>query len=631
MCAFFCFPIKEVLITDKKALLNLPDAPGVYLMKDKNDEIIYIGKAKVLKNRIKQYFTAVEKHPPKVRAMVSNIASFEYIITDSEIEALILECNLIKKHKPYYNILLKDDKHYPYIKVTVKDPYPKILFTRKMVKDGAKYYGPYASSASVREMIDMASKLFKLPNCNLKMPQDFGRKKVCLNAHIGQCIAPCVHPVTEREYNKLIEKACKFFEGDHTSLLKELEDEMQEASRNLEFERAAFLRDKISAIKKLSERQKMISDRQSDEDVIGFYRQNKKTYSAVLLIRSGRLIGRKSAVLDKTGEAEDGVLCAEFLKQFYAENEDIPKAIYTCVRAEDEDLIANWLSQKSGRKVTVHMPVRGEKKQLTEMACKNARQNAVDSLLRNSEKNIPKSLLEIREKLNLKTIPKRMEAYDISHTAGEEPAGSMIVFADGKPHKSSHRRFKIPQARRGDDAHSLVEMLYRRMRHAQEEEEAIERGEKIKPKFLPLPDVVLLDGGRAQVQAISELFEMLDCSIPLFGLVKDERHRTRALITPEGEEISFLKTSEPFRLLAGMQEEVHRFAIEYHKKLRAKKSIASELDEIAGVGEKTKQKLLGHFKTIKALKAATLEELSSISGLSQKTAQNIFEFFHKKT
>lgn len=620
----------EGMKLDKEKLLNLPEEPGVYLMKDKAGRIIYVGKAKILKNRLKQYFTAVEKHTPKVRAMVSNIDTFEYIITDSELEALILECNLIKKHKPYYNILLKDDKHYPYIKVTIREDFPQIFLARRMIKDGSRYYGPYTSGAAVREAIDMACKLCKLPTCSLKMPNDMGKRKECLNAHIEQCIAPCVRPITREAYRKLIAKACGFFEGDHAEILRELENDMQAASEALEFERAALLRDKISAIHRLEERQKIISERQSDEDVIGFYRQGNKTYSEVFFIRRGRLLGRRSTVLDKTADIEDGALCSEFLKQFYAETSDIPKTVYTCFPSDEEELIADWLTQKSGQKITVKCPQRGEKKRLTEMACKNARQNAVDQLLRNSGRNIPKSLVELKEKLGLPVLPKRIESYDISHTAGSDPVASMVVFQDGKPARSRYRRFKIETAAGGDDYQSMTEVLYRRFRHARDEAEQQAAGTLSSPKFLPLPDLILLDGGKGQVNAIAALLEMMDADIPLFGMVKDDRHRTRGVVNSEGKEIEFLKTSESFRLLSSLQEEVHRFAITYHKKLRSKHVTGSALENIEGVGKETRKKLMRHFKTISAIKKAEVDELKQVPGLSERVSQNVYNFFHEK-
>jgi len=610
---------------DRENLMNLPEEPGVYLMKDKAGTIIYVGKAKILKNRLKQYFTGIENHAPKVRAMVANIASFEYIITDSEIEALILECNLIKKHKPYYNILLKDDKHYPYIKVTLRDDYPKIFLTRKLAKDGSKYFGPYTSSFAVREAIDMVCKLFRLPTCNIKLPADMGRKKECLHAHIDQCVAPCVHAMSRAEYRRLIAQACGFLEGDHASVLKDLEQDMMAASEAMEYEKAALLRDKIMSIRKIEERQKIISDRQSDEDIIGFYRQGAKTFGVVLFVRRGRLIGRHSTVLHKTGEIEDERLCTEFLKQFYAENDDIPKTVYACFQSDEEELIADWLSQKSGRRVIVKCPQRGDKKKLTDMACKNARQNAVDHLLRDSGKNIPKSLLALKEALGLENLPKRIESYDISHTAGSDPVGSMVVFCDGKPAKSKYRHFKIKTAEGGDDYASMTEVLFRRLKRAQEEEAAGE----VEGGFLPLPDLILLDGGKGQVHAVSALFEMLDTEIPFFGMVKDDRHRTRALLSARDEEIGFLKTSDAFRLLSEIQEEVHRFAITYHKKLRSKHVTGSTLEEIPGVGEATRKKLIRHFKSVTAVREADMNALREVPGLSERVLQNIYNFFHK--
>ncbi|MBE7010673.1 MAG: excinuclease ABC subunit UvrC [Ruminococcaceae bacterium] len=609
---------------DKEKLLNLPEEPGVYLMKDADGTVIYVGKAKILKNRIKQYFTGIQNHTPKVRAMVANIESFEYIITDSEIEALILECNLIKKYKPYYNILLKDDKHYPYIKVTLRDDYPKIFLARKMQKDGSKYFGPYTSSFAVREAINMTCKLFRLPDCNLKMPADMGKKRACLNAHIGQCIAPCEQPITREEYRKMIARACAFLEGDHETVIRQMEEEMLVASDAMEFEKAALIRDKIASIKKIEEKQKIISDRQADEDVIGFYRQEHKTYAVVFFIRRGRLIGRHSTVLHKTGEAEEAQLCSTFIQQFYADEQDIPKMIYTCYEPADAELLSRWLSRKSGRKVLVRCPKRGDKKKLTEMACKNARQNAVDQLLHGSGKNIPKGLLGLQEALGLPAVPGRIEAYDISHTAGTDAVGSMVVFCDGRSARSKYRHFKIKVATGGDDVACMTEVIYRRIKRAQEEGENADTG-----AFLPLPDVILLDGGKGQLHAVKELLELLDTDIKIFGMVKDDKHKTRALINENDQEIGLLKTSEAFRLLSEIQEEVHRFAVTYHKKLRSKRVTGSVLEEIEGVGDATRKKIMQHFKTISAVRRASEDEMMAVPGISKNTLKNIYNFFHK--
>lgn len=620
---------------DKNMLANLPEEPGVYIMKNKDGKVIYVGKAKVLKNRVKQYFLNTSSHTQKVRAMVSNIHTFEYIITDSEVEALILECNLIKKYKPYYNILLKDDKNFPYIKVTVNEDYPKLEFTRKLCKDGAKYFGPYMNSFSVRELIDMVNKLYKIPDCNINLPRDIGKKRMCLNAHINQCVAPCVNNISKEDYRSIISKACQFLEGDHTELLSSLEKEMEDASVNLEFEKAALLRDKILSIKQLEEKQKIISERQIDEDVIGFYRYNNKTFAEVFFIRSGILLGRHNSVIDKTEDCSDSELAADFIKQFYDEASYIPKFIYLSVDSSEYDLLSQWLTVKTGRKTEVKCPKRGEKVRLTEMAVKNAHQSAVNYLLKKAkaERNIDKTVVAFSEELGLKDLARRIESYDISNTQGSENVGSMIVFQDGKPYKSAYRRFRIETVEGADDYKSMTEMIYRRFKNAKEEELLIEENklELKNAKFLPLPDCILLDGGKGHVNVISELLEMLDIDIPLFGMVKDDRHRTRGLLSADGNEIGMKATSQVFFLVTRIQDEVHRFAIEYHKKLRKKKMTSSTLTEIEGVGKSTAQKVLRHFKTMTAVKNASIDELRQVKGITSKACENIFNFFNKTT
>ena len=622
-------------MVDKEMLANIPEEPGVYLMKDKNGKIIYVGKAKILKNRVRQYFQSQEKHTPKVRAMVTNIASFEYILTDSEMEALILECNLIKKHRPYYNILLKDDKNYPYIKVTINEDYPKIFLARKMLKDGAKYYGPYTSGFAVREAIDMVSKLYKIPTCNLKLPRDMGKKRSCLNAHIEQCIAPCENAISKQEYKKIIAGACRFLEGDHEELIGELIDQMQEASNRMEFEKAALLRDKIKSIQKIDERQKIISERQADEDAVGFYRQENKTFAEVFFIRRGRLLGRHMVILDKTRDMEEGEIAAEFLKQFYSEASYIPKHIYTQYDSEELELISSWLTHKNGKKTVVHCPKRGEKKEIVELAYKNARQAAVDYILKGSKtkKSISKTILNLKEELALPAPPYRIEAYDISNTSGADSVGSMVVFVDGQPAKRYYRRFKIDTVEGADDYKSMTEVIYRRMKSAREEEIAIEAGQLAREdaKFLPRPDCIFLDGGKGHLSVIAELMELIDEDVPLFGMVKDDRHRTRALMTVQGEEIGFKRVSEAFKLITRIQDEVHRFAIEYHKKLRHKTMTGSTLEQIEGVGPATRKKLMKHFKTMAALREASAGEIAAVPGISRNLSQNIYNFFHKKT
>ncbi len=618
---------------EQSRLSNVPMEPGVYLMKDKTGKIIYVGKAKRLKNRVRQYFQSPERHTPKVRAMVANIVDFEYILTDSELEALILECNLIKKHKPYYNILLKDDKNYPYIKVTTREDFPKILFARKMERDGAKYFGPYTSSAAVREAIAMVSKLYKIPSCNIVLPRDMGKKRACLNAHIGQCVAPCERAVTKQEYKKMISDACRFLNGEHEELISSLREDMYAASEAMEFERAAILRDKLDSIKRLDERQKIISERQADEDVLGFYRQEDRTFVEVFFIRRGRLLGRRTVILDKSGEVPESELVSEFLKQFYHEEGDIPKQIYTQYDSEELPLISEWLSQKKGQKVKVICPKRGDKKQIVEMAYKNARQAAVDYLLKRSadKKSISKTILKLKEELLLPAPPYRIESYDISNTSGAENVGSMVVFVDGQPAKRHYRRFKIETVEGSDDYKSMAEMIYRRMKHAREEELKIEQGEleREDAKFLPRPDCIFLDGGKGHLSVIGELLELLDEEVPLFGMVKDDKHRTRALMDKDGKEIEFAKSSAVFMLITRIQDEVHRFAIEYHKKLRSKTMTGSNLEAIPGIGPATRKKLMKSMKTMTAIKNATEEELVKQGGITMRQAKSVFLFFHE--
>lgn len=620
---------------DKNRLANIPEEPGVYLMKDKNAKVIYVGKAKMLKNRVRQYFQNQDRHAPKVRAMVANVADFEYILTDSEIEALILECNLIKKYKPYYNILLKDDKNFPMIRVSVNEPYPKISLTRQMKKDGARYFGPYTSSAAVREAIDFAQKLYRLPTCKIKLPEDMGKKRVCLNYHIGQCHAPCFFEMSPEYYKSFIDKACDFFEGKHEEIVASLTEEMHRSSQRMEYERAAVMRDRIKHIEQISEKQKIVSDRQADEDILAFYRESNRAFCAILFIRNGRMLGRHHAIIDKTAEMPDEVIMADLLKQFYSEASYIPKNIYISCPTEDRELIEEWLSKKRGSRVELRNPLRGAKKELTLLAHKNARQAAVDYILKKSENKISvsKTIMNLKDALGLNTPPQRIESYDISNISGSDSVGGMIVFIGGEKAKRFYRRFKIETVEGADDYKSMSEVIYRRFKEAQIEEAMIKNGELAAgdAKFLPYPDCIFLDGGKGHVSVISELLELLDIDIPIFGMVKDDRHRTNALIDAKGREIGLKRRSDTFNLVTEIQEEVHRFAIDYHKKLRKKTMTGSSLEEIEGVGDKTRKKLLKHFKTITALKSATAEEIAEVKGISKKTAENVYSFFNKKT
>ena len=614
-------------------LKSLPADPGVYIMKDKTGKVIYVGKARILKNRVRQYFQNTENHPPKVAAMVSKVDTFEYIITDSELEALVLECNLIKKYRPYYNILLKDDKNYPYVKVTNED-YPRLRLSRKMEKDGAKYFGPYQSAAMVREAIDFAQKMFKIPSCEIKLPRDLGKKRACINAQIGKCCAPCENAISKEDYMKRIEAACEFLDGNMTKLLAELEEEMKNAATTLEFERAAGIRDKINALKQIENKQKIVSEKYADEDIIGFFETENKTFAEVFFVRRGRLLGHHGTVISNTKGMAQEEIAEGFIKQFYESNDYIPKNIYTGYKCEDEVLMSEFLTALSGRSTKVLTPQRGEKKALLEMAHKNAKQSALNYILKNGDgkQGVKRTILDLKEELGLKNPPYTIESYDISNLAGEDNVGSMVVFVNGEPKKSRYRRFKIETASGGDDYHSMAEMILRRLTHARDEEKMIEKGELLREnaKFLPLPDCIFLDGGKGHLSVISKLLELTDFDIPLFAMVKDDRHRTNALLKDDGSSIGLKRNSAEFRLVAAIQEEVHRFAIDYHKKLRAKKVKQSTLCEIDGVGEKTSKKLLKHFKTIANIKSAEIDELKK-AGVSESVAENIYSYFRKNS
>ena len=620
-------------MVDETMLKSLPDDPGVYIMKDKGGKVIYVGKAKILKNRVRQYFQNTEKHPPKVFAMVSKVDTFEYILTDSELEALVLECNLIKKYRPYYNILLKDDKNYPYIKVTNED-YPRLKFVRKMERDGAKYFGPYQSAYSVREAIDFACKMFKIPSCDIKLPRDLGKRRACINAQIGKCCAPCENVISKEEYKKRIDDACDFLDGNTKKLMLELEEEMKQASSALEFERAATIRDKIAALRQIENKQKIVSEKYADEDIIGFFETENKTFAEIFFIRKGRLLGHHGTIISNTKGMAKEEVAESFIKQFYEDADYIPKNIYTQYKCYDEALMSEFLTTLSGRNTKLITPQRGEKKALVEMAHKNAKQSALNYILKNGDgkKGVKRTILDLKEELGLKEPPYRIESYDISNTAGEDNVGSMVVFVNGEPQKGKYRRFKIETAVGGDDYHSMAEMILRRLTHARDEEKMIEKGELLRDnaKFLPLPDCIFLDGGKGHLSVISELLELTDFDIPLFAMVKDEHHRTNALLKDDGNSIGLKRNSAEFRLVASIQEEVHRFAIDYHKKLRGKKVKQSTLCEIDGVGEVTSKKLLKHFKSISNIKVAEIDELKK-AGVSEKTATNIYNYFSKKT
>ncbi len=614
----------------EEELKNLPDNPGVYIMHGADDTVIYVGKAKILKNRVRQYFHKNSNHTPKVLAMVANVAYFEYIVTDSETEALALECNLIKKYRPKYNILLKDDKHYPYIKVTINEPYPKVLKVRRLMKDGAKYYGPYVSEFTVKMTLELVQKLFKPPTCHRKFPDDIRKGRPCLNYHINNCFAPCTGKVSKEEYRQVFFDICRFLDGNHKELISDLTKKMTEASLNMEYEKAADLRDKIRAIHDIEERQKIINtEKQDNKDVIALAREDAVAFCEVFFIRNGKVMGRESYRIDNTRHSSNEEILTDFVKQFYQSGGNIPEEILTEYEIEDGDAITEWLRGQKKRKVTISNPKRGEKLRLVEMVKKNADialGNYKIKVMKEREKNTV--LDAMRELLRLEKRPSRIEAYDISNIQGSDNVGAMAVFENGKSAKRKYRQFKIKSFEGADDYAAMKEVIYRRFRHALEEKELIEKGkmQRKDAKFLPLPDLILLDGGRGHLNVITELLDMIEVDIPTFGMVKNDRHRTRGLISKEGE-IEISPASPVFKLVTHIQDEVHNAAVTYHRKLRGK--IDSELDKISGIGEKRRKALLTTFKSIDKIKEADLDELMNVKEMDRKSAQSVYDYFRR--
>lgn len=617
----------------KEELKNLPERPGVYIMHNSDDTVIYVGKAKILKNRVRQYFQNNSSHTPKVRAMVSHIAYFEYIVTDSETEALILECNLIKKYRPKYNILLKDDKQYPYLKITINSEYPKIIKTRTLKNDGAKYFGPYMGMSTIKSNLEIIQKIFKPPTCRKNFPQDIGKGRPCLNYHIKNCFAPCMGGVSQEEYRQVFYEICDFLGGDHKKLLDELRTEMKNAAENYEYEKAASIRDKIKAVTALSQKQKIVnSDSQTDMDIIAVAFADNLAFVEIFFVRSGKINGRENFKINRVGEEEPEVILSDFIKQFYMDKTAIPPLILTECVPEDADAIAKWLSQKRGLKTEIAMPKIGEKKKLMLMVKKNAETaagNWIISKLKEKEKN--STLSAFSKLLGLEDAAKRIEAYDISNISGADNVAAMVVFNNGNPSPSCYRKFKIQTVEGSDDYSSMKEVLYRRFRHALEESEQIENGEltEAEAKFLPYPDVILIDGGKGHLNAATEILRQMDTDIPTFGMVKDNKHRTRGLVSEDGE-IGISAISSVFKFVTRIQDEVHRTAISYHRSLHNKTNVKSELDNIKGIGDVRKKSLLSHFKSIEAIARANEDELSSVKGMDKKAARAVWEYFNKE-
>ncbi|HOQ17233.1 MAG TPA: excinuclease ABC subunit UvrC [Defluviitaleaceae bacterium] len=618
----------------QEELKKLPEKPGVYLMKDQYENIIYVGKAVNLKNRVRQYFQKSANHSPKVKRMVLQIKEFEYIVTDSEVEALILESNLIKKYQPKYNIRLKDDKNYPYIKITINEDYPRVLMTRKLIKDKAKYFGPYTDGTALKETLDIINKLWPIRTCNRVLPRDIGKERPCLKYHIGQCKAPCAGLISKEEYNKLIEEVIAFLDGKYEEVIKDLEEEMTEAANELNFEKAAQLRDQINSIKRIAQKQKIINSALEDQDIIAFAKKEDEALVQVFFVRGGKLIGREHFFLDGVDDRTQEEIMTSFVKQFYSGTSFIPKEVILQEEIDELNIIQSWLSSRKGQKVYIKIPRKGEKSKLVEMAAKNAllTLNQFGEEIKRKEKRTKGALEEIQKRLGLEQPIYRIEAYDISNTQGIESVGSMVVFEGGKPKRNDYRKFKIKAVIGPNDYASMEEVIKRRFIHREKELESLkEKGLTLEEgKFTKVPDLILIDGGKGQVNTVIKVLEELNIDIPVCGMVKDDRHRTRGLYYHD-EEITFPSSSEAFKLISRIQDEAHRFAIEYHRKLRSKAQIQSVLDEIPGVGPKRKRILLEHFKSVANIKAASLEDIKKLEGIPDWVAENIYDFFHANT
>lgn len=598
----------------RKKAMSLPLLPGVYIMHSADGEIIYIGKAKALRNRVSQYFGSQKNHAEKVRRMVDNVDRFEYIITDSEFEALILECSLIKQHTPKYNILLKDDKGYSYIRVS-GDKWRKISYVLQKKDDGAEYIGPYKSSYYVKSAVEEANKIFMLPTCNRKFPQDFGKGRPCLNYHIRLCSAPCTGRVKFGDYNESVEQALAFLKGGSASSVKELTRQMEEAAESLEFERAAKIRDKINAIKKMGDKQKVVANRVLDEDVIAGFSDGGKTCFQVFRFEGGRLFDRESFVFD-SGDAESET--EEFILRYYTIRSDVPKNIAVDREFDGMSAMEEWLGERRGSRVYITAPQRGEQAQLVAMC----RSNAAEELAQRKGATVREYsvLEELRDLLGLSKIPEYIESYDISNLAGTENVAGMIVYKNGKPYKSAYKKFKIKGFDGQDDYASMAEVLGRRF-------DEYYKAEKSDEGFGRLPDLILLDGGKGQVAVVKEVLKAKNIDVPLFGLVKDDKHRTRA-VTGDGGEIAISSRRALFTFLSKMQDEVHRFAIGYHHSRRSKNTFKSSLTEIEGIGEKRARAMLKYFRTIDNISKADLAELEGCPQMTKDSALAVYRYFH---
>ena len=612
----------------QEELKKLPAKPGVYIMHDEHDDIIYVGKAIILKNRVRQYFQSSRNHTAKIRQMVSHVRRFEYIVTDSELEALVLECNLIKEHRPRYNTMLKDDKAYPYIKVTTGESFPRVLFVRHTQKDKAKYFGPYTSAQSVRDTIELVRRICQIRHCNRNLPRDTGKERPCLYYHMGQCQAPCQGWISEEAYAEHIHDAIRFLNGNFSGIISMLEEKMQEAASRLDFEKAASYRDLITSVRQIDQKQKITSGEQDDRDVIAFAREEDDAVFQVFFIRSGKIIGREHFYVTGVKNEPEAEVFSAFVKQYYASALFVPQTLMLQHMPEDAELIGTWLTAKKGQKVTLSMPLRGQKERLVELAAENARivLTRDREKIRMEQARTTGAVKNLADMLGLEDVS-RMEAFDISNISGVESVGSMIVYEDGRPRRNAYRKFKIRTVKGQDDYKSMEEVLTRRFTHGlrerSEEEGAAEQGKG----FAHFPDLLMMDGGKGQVGVALRVLEDLGLDIPVCGMVKDDRHRTRALIY-DGQELPIDRHSELFKLITRMQDEAHRFAIEYHRKLRSNDQVKSVLDEIKGIGPVRRKALMRHFGDIEKIREADVETLRQVDGMDERSAQAVYAYFH---
>lgn len=614
----------EAMFDVKEQLKTVPDHPGIYIMKDGDGQILYIGKSKSLKKRVSSYFQNVGKHPLRIQTMVTNVREFEYILTDTEMEALILESNLIKRHKPRFNVLLKDDKAYPYIKVTVQEDFPRVLKTRQVLKDKARYFGPYTSADTVNRTIEIIQKLFPIRKCNRDMRRVTERP--CLNYHIHQCLGPCKGDVQREEYRTHVDGILRFLSGKTDELVKTLEQQMQAAALATDFERAAEIRDNIQALVSLKERQKMVSSSEGDQDVIHYAQADTRTCMMIFFIRGGHLIGREQYLIEDSSDMLPGELIGTFIQQFYSGTALIPGEILLPEPLEEQELLEAWLRSLKGSKIRILVPEKGEKKKLVELVGTNAVEyldKFQEKLIRDDEAG-KRHVLLIQDLLELPQPPSRIEAYDISNLTGLHAVGSMVVYENGRKKSSDYRRFKIRTIEGPNDVGSMQEVLFRRFQRGLKEQGGPGNGNQA--NFSRFPDLILIDGGKGQVHAVQDVLKALDLpEIPVAGMVKDDRHRTREIYFRGS--MRDLGRDDLYRFVSGIQEEVHRFAIMYHRNLRSKAANLSGLDDISGIGVTRRNALLAHFKNMEAIRSASVEDLSQVPGMNRRAALKVYDYF----